>query len=159
MRKKEREITDIGKIEEILRQGRTCQVAMVDEGLPYVVPLSYGYSFLADHTLEFYFHSAPVGRKMDVWAKNSLVCFSVFLEGEPIHTETPCHSGYYYSSVIGYGEVVILEDTAEKCRALSVMFKHQTGEDVVFDESHLTRVCVYKIVSRDYTGKIKPRLA
>jgi nitroimidazol reductase NimA-like FMN-containing flavoprotein (pyridoxamine 5'-phosphate oxidase superfamily) len=40
MRRKDREVTDIFGIEEILLQCKTCHVAMVDEGLPYVVPLS-----------------------------------------------------------------------------------------------------------------------
>jgi len=41
MRRKDREITDINGIEEILLQCKTCHVAMVDDGTPYVVPLSY----------------------------------------------------------------------------------------------------------------------
>ena len=158
MRRKEREVTDRNEIEEILRQCKTCHVAMIDGEQPYVIPLSYGYRFLEDNTLELYFHAAREGRKMDVWAKNNLVCFVVSLEGEPIHAETPCNSGYYFSSVMGYGEVIILQDTGEKCNALAVMFKHQSSIDVVFNESHLEKVCVFKIRSTDYTGKKKPLL-
>jgi len=158
MRKKEREVTDRRGIEEILKLGKTCYVAMVDGDKPYVLPLSFGYRFLADDTLELYFHSAREGRKMDIWAQNNQVCFAIAWEGDPFHPETPCHSGYYYSSLIGYGKVVILTDTAAICDALSIMFKHQTGIDQPFDESHLERVCVYKIVSQEFTGKKKPRL-
>jgi nitroimidazol reductase NimA-like FMN-containing flavoprotein (pyridoxamine 5'-phosphate oxidase superfamily) len=46
MIRKDREVTDINSIEEILKQCKTCHVAMVDDGLPYVVPLSYGYKIL-----------------------------------------------------------------------------------------------------------------
>ena len=54
MRRKDREVTDIGEMEEILRLCKTCHVAMVDNGSPYVVPLSYGYRLLADNALELF---------------------------------------------------------------------------------------------------------
>jgi len=40
MRRKDKEVTCIGGIEEILLKCKTCHVAMIDDGLPYVVPLS-----------------------------------------------------------------------------------------------------------------------
>jgi uncharacterized protein len=155
MRRKEREVTDINGIEEILIQCKTCHVAMVDDGLPYVVPLSYGYKILKGNALELYFHSAPEGRKLDVLKCNNKVCFEMAYEGEPAHSETPCNSGYYYASIIGFGEVVFLERTDEKGEALSVMFKHQTGRDVTFTAEQTKSVCVFKIVSREFTGKEK----
>jgi nitroimidazol reductase NimA-like FMN-containing flavoprotein (pyridoxamine 5'-phosphate oxidase superfamily) len=78
-------------------------------------------------------------------------------EGEPLFTYIPCNSGYHFSSVIGNGEVLFIRDAAEKCDALSVMFRHQSGKDVVFTPEQAEGVCVYKIVSADYTGKRKPR--
>ena len=51
MRRKEREVTEINEIEKILLQCKTCHVAMVDDGMPYVVPLSYFYF----NTLKFVF--------------------------------------------------------------------------------------------------------
>jgi len=131
---------------------------MADGGSPYVVPLSFGYRFPADDTLELYFHSAYEGRKIDILRKNSRVCFEISDEGEPIHSENPCYSGYSYSSVIGFGEVLFITDTAEKCEGLSVMFRRQTGRDVDFNESQAETVCVYKIVSKDFSGKKKPKL-
>ena len=78
-------------------------------------------------------------------------------EGDPVHAEIPCNSGYYFMSVIGYGEVIFIEDEAEKCADLSVMFKQQTGKDVTFTGKQAESVCVYKIVSTDFTGKQKHR--
>ena len=157
MRRKDREITDIIDIEEILLRCKTCHVAMVDGDAPYVVPLSYGYKLLDGCTLELYFHSALEGRKLDVLKRNSKVCFELSYEGEPVHAETPCDSGYFFASVIGFGEAVFLEDVDEKCNALSVMVKHQMGKDVTFANAQAKNVCVFKIVSTDYTGKKKPR--
>ena len=157
MRRKDREVTDITGIEEILSQCKTCHVAMVDEGSPYVVPLSYGYKILKGNVLELYFHSALEGRKIDVLKRNNKVCFEVSYEGEPVNSETPCNSGYYFASVIGFGEAVFIEGNDEKNEALSVMFKHQAGREVTFTAEQIKSVCVFKIVSSDFTGKKKPR--
>jgi len=157
MRRKDREVTDLGGIEEILLLCKTCHVAMVDNGSPYVVPLSYGYKILGGSVLELYFHSAHEGRKLDVLSRNNKVCFEMAYEGEPVYSETPCNSGYYFASVMGFGEAVFIEDIGEKCDALSVMFKHQSGGDVAFTPEQASGVCVFKIVSTDFTGKRKPR--
>ena len=157
MRRKDREITDINAIEEILLQCKTCHVAMVDDGLPYVVPLSYGYRFIGDSILELYLHSASEGRKLDILKQNNKVCFEMSFEGEPIQSEMPCNSGYYFSSIIGFGEVVFIENTDEKCEALSILFRHQTNREVEFTDEEAQSVCVFKIVSDSFNGKKKPR--
>lgn len=154
MRRKDREVTEMEEIKTILDACKTCHVAMVDEGMPYVIPLSYGYE-IEDSALTLYFHSAKEGRKIDILRKNNKVCFEMCQEGEPLHAETPCNSGYYFSSVIGNGEVVFIEETEEKCRALSKMFYQQSGKDMVFNEKQAQSVCVYKIVSKEFTGKRK----
>lgn len=155
MRRKDREVTDVLGLKEILDMCKTCHVAMVDNGKPYVVPLSFGYRLLEDGTLELYFHSAKEGRKMDILRNNPLVCFEMSQEGETVHADTPCNSGYYYSSLIGNGEVCFLNEVQEKCGALSRMFYQQTGQEIEFQEKQAETVCVYKIVSRDFTGKRK----
>ena len=161
MRRKDREVTDIKGIEEILLQCRTCHVAMVDDGslysVPYVVPLSYGYRIVDGKTLELYFHSAREGRKLDILKRNNRVCFEISCEGGLIQSENPCNSGLYFASVIGFGEVVFIEDDTDKCSALSIMFKHQTGRDVSFNASQTENVCAFKIVSSDFTGKKNSR--
>jgi nitroimidazol reductase NimA-like FMN-containing flavoprotein (pyridoxamine 5'-phosphate oxidase superfamily) len=156
MRRKDREVTDIGSIEEILSQCKTCHVAMVDNGLPYVVPLSYGYK-VKGSVLELYFHSATEGKKLDILKRNNKVCFEVSYEGEPVHSKNPCNSGSYFASVIGYGEVVFIENVDEKSEAISVMFKHQSGKYVTFTAEQVKGVCVFKIVSKEFTGKKKTK--
>jgi len=161
MRRKDREVSDINGIEEILQKCKTCHVAMIDNGSPYVVPLSYGYKIVDcgngsdQKTLELYFHSAHEGRKIDTLKRSSKVCFEMSHEGEAVHSEIPCNSGYFYASVIGFGEAFFIEDVSEKCSALSAMFKHQTGKDVAFNSEQAGSVCVFKIVSREFTGKRK----
>lgn len=157
MRRSDREVTSPGKIREILDACKTCHLAMVDGGLPYVLPLSYGYA-MDGGTLTLYFHSAHEGRKIDILRKNAAVCFEMCREGEPIFAEkSPCRSGYFYSSVHGFGTATFVLDAQEKCRALSLIMQQQAGMDVCFTAQQAEGVCVFKVVSADFTGKMKAR--
>jgi nitroimidazol reductase NimA-like FMN-containing flavoprotein (pyridoxamine 5'-phosphate oxidase superfamily) len=40
--------------------------------------------------------------------------FEMAHEGETIHSENPCNSGYYFASVIGFGEVMFIETDGKK---------------------------------------------
>lgn len=157
MRRKDREVTDKKEIGKILDGCKTASVAMVDEEIPYVIPLSYGYELIANQ-LVLYFHGAKEGRKVDVMKKNSTVGFAVFSEGEPVYAEIPCNSGYYFSSVVGTGTVEFVDELEEKKRGLSIMFAQQAGREVVFTDEQASSVCVFKIVSNDFTGKQKPMM-
>ena len=113
MRRKDREVTDLNEIKNILDMCKTASIAMLDKNTPYVVPLSYGYD-IEDGTMILYFHCAKEGRKTDVLKDNNNVCFTIFSEGEPLYAETPCNSGYYYSSIIGNGVAEFVENADEK---------------------------------------------
>lgn len=157
MRRKDREVTDTKELKEILDLCKTCHLAMIDDNKPYVVPLNYAYT-IDDHSLTVYFHSAKEGKKMDILRKNNEVCFEMSNEGEPIYAkETPCNSGYYYSSVMGFGKVEFVDEVAEKCQALSLLMKHQANIDVTFTKEQVDTVCIYKVISTDFTGKRKPK--
>lgn len=156
MRRNDREVTEIKEIEDIIKKCKVCHVAMVDDGMPYVVPLNFGYEFTGNN-LTLYFHSAKKGRKLDIWQKNNKVCFEMANEGEPVHADTPCNSGYYFSSLIGNGCIEFISDVQEKCKALSLLMKHQADQEVVFNQAQAESVCVYKVSTSDFIGKKKPR--
>ena len=155
MRRKDREVTTVDGIKEILDSCKTASIAMIDGSAPYVVPLNYGYE-MVDGKLTMYFHSAKEGRKIDILKNNNKVCFTTFSEGEPIFTETPCNSGYYYSSVIGEGTAEFIENPSEKKHALQKIVEHQMGKRFEFTDEQADSVCVFKIISKTYSGKRKP---
>lgn len=155
MRRKDREVTEKEEIKNILNSCKTCHLAMAENNIPYVVPLSYGYQMEND-VLTIYFHSAAEGKKIDILKNNHQVCFEMCQEGRPVFAkETPCNSGYYYSSVIGFGQVTFIEDAKEKCDALKRIVLHQSGFQVEISEEQAAGVCVYKVATTDYTGKRK----
>ncbi len=154
MRRKDREVQNASEIRKILSNCKTCHIAMSDGGTPYIVPMSYGFE-ISENTLTLYFHSAFNGRKIDILKRSGSVCFEISHEGEYILSENPCRCGICYSSVIGNGRAVFIEDGTEKCLALNKMFKHQTGRDINFTHSQAKNVCVFKIISDDFTAKTR----
>ena len=70
MRRKDKEIKDKEVIESIIKRATVCRIALSENNVPYIVPLSFGYK---DNCL--YFHSAPEGRKIDIIKQNNNVCF------------------------------------------------------------------------------------
>lgn len=155
MRRKDREVTDLQEMEQIIAGCKVCHVAMVDNGMPYLVPMNFGYE-LRDGILALYFHCAKEGRKLDILKNNNNVCFELCIEGEPVYAkETPCSSGYYYQSVIGNGKMEMVSDVQEKCKGLSLLMKQVAEAEVFFNKDQADTVCVLKIVSADFTGKKK----
>lgn len=88
MRRKDREITDIHTILELVSECKVCRLAMTDGGVPYIVPLNYGYEY-ADGALTFYFHSAKEGRKLEILKKNPTVSSSWTAGASLLKTRTP----------------------------------------------------------------------
>lgn len=157
MRRKDREVTQKEELIEILDSCKTACIAMIDGDIPYNVPLNYGYEFKGDDLILF-FHCAKEGRKIDIIKNNNRVCFALFSEGEPIHAETPCSSGYYYSSIIGNGTAQFIEDMDEKKHALKMLVKQQMQVETEFTDAQADTVCVFKVISKDYSGKRKPKM-
>ena len=159
MRRKDREVLGDENIAKIIDLCTTCHVAMVDDaGVPYVIPLSFGYS-LNNGVLELYFHCAHVGKKLDCIRKNPNVAFSMCVENRiEIREDVYCKSGRFYASVVGQGKAEIVEDVAEKCRGLSLLMERQaSGAPHKFDftPEQAATVTVFKITSTNYTGKAK----
>ena len=57
MRRKDREVSNLEEIKSIIEKCKVCHLAMVDKGLPYVIPLNFGYK-IEDNLLVLFIHSA-----------------------------------------------------------------------------------------------------
>ena len=155
MRRKDRAVTDHGQIKTILNTIKTCRLAMVDGGKPYVIPLSHGFT-LDGGKLTVYFHSAKEGRKIDILKANNAVCFEMSIEGKPMFKgENACEYAYYFSSVIGFGNAEFIDDFDGKNTALKLITKHQSGVETEFTEAQTDTICVIKIETTDFTAKAK----
>ena len=72
MRKKEREVTDLDEIIEIMQGCDVCRLGLNDEdGYPYVVPLNFGLQRQAG-SIRLYFHGATEGHKLDLIRRDEM---------------------------------------------------------------------------------------
>lgn len=156
MTRREFEVTDQDAIRGILDRSKVLRLGLIDEGLPYVEPMNYGYR-LEDGKLTLYLHSAVKGYKLDVIAKNSVCCFEMDCDVSPFQGKLPCQYGITYHSLMGRGQVHLVEDIREKEQAMTLLMKTQTGKDFEFNERLISIVSVLRIDVDTYTAKHRPR--
>lgn len=155
MTRREREVTDINKIIEILDKAKVVHLGLVDGDEAYVVPMNYGYTYENDK-LTLYLHGARRGRKLDLIRQNSKVFFEMDCDIVPFEGDVACKYGITYSSIMGRGIAEIVEDPEEKMKALSVLMKTQTGKDFEFNEKLVSVVAVIRIDVKEFTAKHRP---
>lgn len=148
MRRLEREIKDPAEIEDILMKGKICHLGLNDGGLPYVVPLNYGY---AERCL--YIHSAPEGRKIDVLKRDSRVAFSVYIDDKLVEHDENCRWGMKYRCVMGEGRAAILTGEAEKEMCLGIIMRHHGSARPGFNAVEVGKVVIIKVGITGLTGK------
>ncbi len=153
--RREREITDMNQILEILDKAKVLHLGLVDGDEPYVVPMNYGYTY-ENEKLTIYLHGARRGRKLDVMRANPKVFFEMECDINPFEGDVACKYGITYSSIMGRGKAEVVEDPEEKMKALSVLMKTQTGKDFEFNEKLVSVVAVIKIDVLDFTAKHRP---
>ena len=146
MRRSERERTDPAWIVRVLRDATVCRVAFAGPD-PYLVPLCFGFE-----ENRIYLHSAPEGKKMDLFAGRPRVCIGFEAGVEPVRSGTPCSWGMRYRSVIASGTAHIVEDDEEKLRALSLIAGHYGADDTISPDS-TGRVAVIRIDLDEISGK------
>jgi len=149
LRKKDKEITDPAVIEEVIERAQVCRIAMCDDGMPYIVPMNFGYS-----GGRVYLHSARGGRKVDIMRRNNHVCFEVDVDRDLVPADHSCGYDMRYRSVIAFGEAVFIEDEEEKRRGLDIIMEHygeKTGH--AYLEKNLSLTQVIRIDIEEITGK------
>lgn len=151
MRRPEKEIKDRAQIEAILHRAQVCRIAMCQDDVPYVVPMSFGYR---DNSL--YFHSASAGKKIDIIKRNNRVCFELDVDQEHVDSPTPSECSTRYRSVIGFGRAVFVTDPAEKRRALDILMQHYAdsqSQGFEYSKKPFSKVTIIKVEIESMTGK------
>ncbi|MEY8395699.1 pyridoxamine 5'-phosphate oxidase family protein [Lachnospiraceae bacterium 45-P1] len=162
MRRKDRELTDMAEIFEIVKRETVCTVAFYDEPFPYLIPLNYG-ARVEEGKLVLYFHGAARGTKFELLKKNPRVSFSIFGRNKiKLVREYACKSSTSFESVCGSGNVKIIGEPEKKREGLAVIMNHiGAPEGVSYDEADFSEqetqaVTVWKITADTVTGKRHP---
>lgn len=148
MRRGDKEIKDAAEIEGVLGRAVVCRLGMCDEGLPYVVPLCFGYK---DNAL--YFHCSCEGKKLEMLRKNDKVCFEVDVDCEIVKADKACDWGMKYKSVIGFGEAVFVEDVEGKRESLDIIMRQYSDASFEYAAESVENITVVKVEIEGMTGK------
>ncbi len=133
----------------VLKNANFCHVSMADDNSPYMVTVNFGYD---DKYL--YFHSGQNGRKTEMIAKNSSVCFELNYGAEVISKDMACNWGTKFRSVIGFGKAKLIIDDADKITALkAIMHKYSGSNNHEFNVHVMAHTNVYRISLDNVTAK------
>lgn len=149
MRKYKQEITDRAALESILNKALFCRLGLCEDGMPYVVPVCFGYE---DNCI--YVHSAGEGKKLEIIKRNNNVCFEMEAEAEIIPGEDACKWSVHYLSMIGFGKAHIVDNQEEKIKGLNAIMRHYSGQsDHTYNEKATNLATIIKIEVESMTGK------
>lgn len=152
MKRRDREIETREEMLHVLDTCKVIRIAMYDEGGIYLLPMNFGYTYEGKELI-FYLHAALEGKKLDLLQKNQKVGFELDCDHELIEGRVACQYGFRYASIVGQGKAEIIDDPAEKIKALSILMKCQTGKDFEFNERLVSIVSVIKITAEEFSGK------
>ena len=145
MRRKDREVTDKAKVEEIIRGCHCCRLGFNDDGEVYILPLNFGWEKKED-TYVLYFHGAKEGRKIDLIGKNPKVGFEMDRGYSLRPGEIGGECTASFQSIIGNGVVEMVEDKDEKIHGLTLIMNHNAGPKAwTFSEPMLQAVAVFRM--------------
>lgn len=152
MRRKEREITEPEIIESVFSLTDVCRVAFASGNEPYIVTMNFGYQYGERPIL--YFHCAAEGRKIDMLRKNNYVCFQVDTDHRLYKGSKGCDWGMSYKSIVGFGNISVVLDKAERKMALDLIMDHYGGRGVYnYNEKVLARTTILRLDISEMTGK------
>jgi uncharacterized protein len=149
MRRKDKEIQDQDLIGQIIAQAQVCRLGLCRDGIPYIVPLSFGYDgqFI-------YFHTAREGMKIDFIAANNQVCFELEHDVKVLpHENTACKWTFSFYSVIGFGKVEEITASHLKPHALNQIMKKYSNREWDFDEQLLEKIRLWRLAIEQITAK------
>ncbi len=154
MRRKDREVTELSHLEEMIRHCDCIHLGLMDGAYPYVVPMNFGYERTGEQ-FTFYMHAASEGKKLTLIAACPRASFWMDTGHELVKGTTPCSWSFCYESVMGHGEITLVQDPAEKRRGLQAIMEHYSGSKKLleFPDAMVERVAVLKLETRNITGK------
>ena len=149
MKRKDKEITDRAKIDEIINGSLVCRLAMSYRDNPYLVPVSFGYDGNG-----IFLHTAREGKKISYFLNNNKVCFE-FEKGVKIsrNPDNACRWSFMFQSVIGSGRIIELLDPEKKEYALNRIMLKYSGKKWQFKRAEVEKVRVWEIVINSLSSK------
>ena len=148
MRRKDKEIKNKERINEILSNSLICRLAFTDKEYPYIVPLNFGYQ-----SNVLYFHCALEGKKIDLINQNNKVSFEITNSYDIVKNDISCKWTTKFSSIIGYGKIEIIKDFKEKVKGLDIIMQQHGKKENSYSEKVVDKVNILKLKIESLTAK------
>ena len=97
---------------EILSAGYVAHVGFIEDGLPYVIPLSYHYD--SENPEKLYLHGSVRSRALEVMADGAPVCVTVTITDGLVYSRKAMNHSMNYRSVVLFGTAREVTDHDEK---------------------------------------------
>lgn len=152
MRRKDREITDLARIAEIMNRCQAAAIAFAGDA-PYVIPMSYGFVERDGH-FTLYMHGAGEGEKIARAKANPRAAFTMF-DGNAVYGsgDVACSYSTSFDSVCGEGAFRFAQGE-EKAQGLAAIMAHYApGRTFAFDEKMLDAATVLALDAEHICGK------
>ena len=152
MRRKDREITDLARISDILQRCPAASFAFAGDA-PYVVPMSFGFEESGGR-FTLYMHCAREGKKLDRLRADPRAAFAAFT-GNAVYGEgdVACAYSTSYDSVCGEGTLRELEGEGKRHGLACIMAHVAPGRTFTFDDAVLAKTCVLAMDVEHISGK------
>lgn len=153
MRRKDREVTEIEKMLEIMKNCDCCRLGLVDNLKAYIVPMNFGIVY-ENEKISLYFHSAKEGNKINLIENQPEISFEMDSKHQVEKGETACEYSYFYQSIMGFGKVSFIEDISLKKYALQKIMEHyEPGKMWEFNDSVVKNTVVMRLDISNWTCK------
>lgn len=155
MRRKDREVTDLKTILEIINKCEIIRIGLSDGQFPYIVPLNFAYAQKSGQ-IEFYIHGAMAGRKYELMNKERNCSFEMDV---PLRVECIPEKKSItmrYECVMGTARIDFLEGE-EKRRALAhIIERYEINRDFEYDKNMENQTAVARLTVLELTAKVNP---
>ena len=145
MRRKDRKISDFSRMIEIVRTCDCCRLGLLDADEAYIVPMNFGLT-AHEGLLTLFFHGAADARKIMWIRKQPRASFEMDRKHELLRGDTACAFSYRYQSVMGKGDIRLIESYEEKIRGLQTIMAHYSADSFkAFGKDQLEQLCVIRL--------------
>lgn len=135
MRKKSREMNSVWAL-EVMHKAPYITVSFTDAtGRPYGLPLSLA----SADGVNWYFHCALEGKKLDAIKIHPEVCLSAVTRCTPTVGPKDATFTLQYKSAIAFGKATIVEDDAEKTEGLRLICERFLPDHMAAFDSSINR--------------------
>lgn len=155
MRRRDREVTNRQQILSIMESCDVCRLGLVDNNMPYVVPMCFAHQVNEDESITLYFHSAGDGRKVDIMQKNPNAAFEMDTAHKLFDNATDaCGFGMKYQCIMGTGTIRFLTEKDEKVPVLDMIMKHYTRKHLPYRPEFIDATLIIALDVKEITCKV-----